>query len=223
MQTLWSELVRSRAFWVSYISAGVDFADCPTLLADNRLLWSEPDCGVLLTFGFPDSHQLRLHISLGEHRLEHLDTDDDTPQLVGTMDGHQMSDLFQWGEFRAVTRHLARAFGPAWAIELLLSFYVAVTADCAEEHAAVLRRSLEASGVFSGPEIDHILAYSRRVAVRQDFRWLYTAGLGWAAEGRNAYCMRHPRCDFDFARFGRFLAVAGGDAEPGALLDPTGG
>jgi hypothetical protein len=223
MQTLWAEFVRSRALWVGYISAGVDFAGCPTLQADCRLLWAEPYCGVRLKFGFPGSHRLRLDISaLGEHRLEHLDTDYDSPQLVGTMDSHQMSDLFRWDEFRTVTQHLAKSCGPVWAIELLFSFYVAVTPDIADEHAALLRRSLAASGVFTGPEVEHILAYTSRVAVRQDFRWIDTPGLGWVAEGRNAYCMRHTRGRFDFVRFGRFLAALVQDAEPGAAPDRGG-
>src|SRR5262249_20540266 len=101
------------------------------------------------------------------------------------------------------------------------SFYVAVTADCADDHAAVLRRSLEASEVLTGPEVEHILAKSRR-AVRRDFRWVDTPGLGWVAEGRDAYCMRHTRGEFDFARFGGFLAALAQDAEPGAAPD-TGG
>jgi hypothetical protein len=219
MRTLWAEFVRSRAFWVSYVGAGVGFVGCPTLLAHSRLLWGEPCCGASLTFGFPDSHMLRLDISAGEHRLEHLDAEHDKPQLVGTMDCHQMSDLFRWDEFQAVTRYLARSCEPAWAIELLFSFYVAVTPDIADEHAAVLRRSLEASEVFSGPEVEHILAYTCRVAVRQDFRWLDTPGLGWVAEGRNSYCMRHTRGGFDFARFGRLLAALAPDAGPGAPPD----
>ncbi len=222
MLSLWGEFVRSRAFWLSYVSAGVDFVGCSTLMADKRLLWGEPYCGATLAFAFPGSHTLRLDISAGEHRLEHRDADHDEPQLVGTMDCHQMSDLFRWDEFRAVTWHLAKSSGPAWAHELLFGFYVAVTADCAEEHGAVLRRSLEASELFSGPEVDHILAYTRRVAVRQDFRWLDTPGLGWVAEGRNAYCMRHTRGAFDFARFGRFVAALAQDAEPGATPDRGG-
>jgi hypothetical protein len=208
---------------VSYVSAGVGFAGCPSLLADSRVLWGEPNCGVRLTFGFPHAHALELDISAGEHQLEHLDDNYDSPQEVGRMDCHQMSDLFRWDEFRAVTRHLAGSCGPAWATELLFSFYVAVTPDIADEHAALLRRCLEASGVFTGPEIGHILAHTRRVAVRQDFRWIDTPGLGWVAEGQNAYSMRNTLGgEFDFARFGRFLAALGQDADPGAAPDRGG-
>src|SRR5438270_465920 len=46
------------------------------------------------------------------------------------------------------------------------------------------------------------------------------AGLGWAAEGGDCYCMRHTRGGFDFARFGRFLAALAQDAEPSASADP---
>jgi hypothetical protein len=222
MRSLWDEFVHSRAFWLGYVLAGVDFMDCPTLLADGELLCAEPSCGASLTFTFPDSHWLRLDISPGEHQLEHLDDDPNSVQLVATMDCNELSDLFRWDEFQAVTRYLARSCGPAWAAELLFSFYVAVTPDIAGDHAAVLRRSLEASGVFSGPEVDYILAHTRREAVRKDFRWIDTPGLGWVAEGRNAYSIRCTRGRFDFARFGRFLAALASDAEPGAAPDPAG-
>jgi len=214
MQSLWDEFVRSRAFWLNYVCAGVDFVGCPSLQADQRLLWTEPMCGAALMFNFPEDNLLRLEVSPGEHRLELLHPDYEEPQLVGTMDCHQMSDLFRWDEFEAVMRHLARSSGPTWAHELLISFYVAVTVDCADAHAAVLRRSLETSEIFSGPEVEHILRYTRRAAVRQDFRWLDTPGLGWVAEGRNAYCMRHTRGGFDFARWSRFLAALAQDDEP---------
>ena len=136
-QTLWADFVRSRAFWVSYISAAVDFARCPSLLADSQALNREPYSGASLTFGFPDYHMLRLDISAGEHQLDHLDDNYDGPQEVGRMDCHQMSDLFRWDEFQAVTRHLATQCEPAWAVELLFSFYVAVIPEIAEEHAAL--------------------------------------------------------------------------------------
>src|SRR5438309_1329618 len=116
MRSLWAEFVRSRAFWMGYVSAGVDFTGCPTLLADSSTLHTDPYCGATLTFGFPGPHILRLTVSAGEHQLEHLDDDYDSPQLVGTMDCHQMSDLFRWDEFRAVTRHLGKSCGPAWAV-----------------------------------------------------------------------------------------------------------
>lgn len=221
MRTLWTEFVCSRAFWVGYVSAGVDFAGCSTLQHDCRLLWTEPYCEVRLTFVFPGSQRLCLEISaLGEHRLKHLDEGYDHPQLIGTMDSHQMSDLFRWDEFRALTSHLARSCEPGWASELLFSFYVAVTPDIADEHATALRRSLEASKVFSAPEVEHILAYTRRVAVRQDFRWVDTPELGWVAEGRNAYCMRHRGGSFDFARISRFLEVLSQDGEQSAAAEP---
>ncbi len=212
MRSFWGEFVRARAFWVSYVSAGVDFVGCGSLQADQRLLWEEPTCGATLMFRFPDSHRLRLDVAAGEHKLQLLHPDYDEPQLVGTMDCHQMSDLFRWDEFRAVTRHLATTSGPTSAHELLLSFYVAVTEDCADEHAVVLRRTLEASEVFAVPEIEHILAYTRRVAVRRDFRWVHTPGLGWLAEGRDTYCMRHTRGELDFDRFSRFLGALASDA-----------
>jgi hypothetical protein len=210
-------LVRSRAFWLSYVSAGVDFSRCASLLADSKLLRGGPNCGAMLTFEFPDSHRLRLSVLAGEHRLKHLDADHKKPQLIGTMDCHQMSDLFRWDEYRAVTRHLAKSSEPAWAHELLFSFYVAVTADCADEHAAVLQRSLESADVFSSPEIIYILAYTRRKAVRKNFQWNNVPILGWVAEGKNAYSMRHTRGGFDFARFGRFLEAL----TPGNEADAT--
>jgi hypothetical protein len=215
MRTLWEELYRSRAFWLTYLREAVDFNGSETLRADDRLLWGWLDCGIALWFSMPSDYELRLDIFPGGHQLELCHSGIDKPLLLGTVNGHQMSDLFRWDECQAVTRHLAKSSGPAWAHELLFSLYVAVTADCADQHAAMLRRSLEASEVFSGPEVEHILAYSGGVAVRQDFRWLDTPGLGWVAEGSDAhYCMRHTRGGFDFARFSRFLAALTQDTEP---------
>jgi hypothetical protein len=41
MQSLWAEFVRSRAFWLGYVAAGVDFVVCPTLQTDCQTLWAE--------------------------------------------------------------------------------------------------------------------------------------------------------------------------------------
>jgi hypothetical protein len=210
MRSLWSELVGSRAFWVSYLSAGVSFSPCKSLCLDQQALWGEPYCAARLSFRFQDSHRLEFSVSAGEHSLTHFHPEYNDSLLVGTMDSHQMSDLFRWDEYQAVIGHLAEGAGPFWAYELLFSFYVAVTQDCADLQAGLLRRCLIASEVFAANEIDHILAYSRRTAVRRDFRWIHVPELGWTAEGRNAYSMRHRSGGFDFARFGRFLRAVSG-------------
>jgi hypothetical protein len=212
MRSLWDELVHSRAFWISYVSAGVDFIGCPTLLSDQRLLWGYPSCGVTLDLALPSAYWFRLNIDAGQHRLQLSHEDFDSPVLLGTMDAHQMSDVFRWGEFQAVTRHLTENAGPAWAHELLLSSYVAVTEDCGGEHLTLLRRCLWESKVFRDAEVEHVVAYSRRVAVRRDFRWIDTPDLGWVAEGRDAYSMRHTQGDFNFAAFREFLTTVGGSA-----------
>jgi hypothetical protein len=190
MRSLWDEVVHSRAFWVSYLCAGVDFGGCPSLRADEQSWWNEPIRSLTLRFDFPDHYHLLLTTSGGVHDLKLVHARLERPLPLGQMDSHQMSDLFRWEEFEAVTRHLARSGGPAWAFELLLSFYVAVTEDCVEQHLALLRRCLVAAGVFNGAEVEHILAYTRRVAVRHDFRWRADPELGWVAEGENAYSMR---------------------------------
>jgi len=190
MRSLWDEVVHTRAFWVSYVCAGVDFGGCPSLRADEQSLLHEPIRSLSLRFDFPAHHQLVLTTSGGVHDLKLLHPSLKRALPVGRMDSHQMSDLFRWEEFHAVTRHLAGVRGPAWAVDLLFSFYVAVTEDCADQHLALLRRCLCASSVFSGEEVEHIIAYTRRVAVRHDFRWRADPELGWVAEGKDSYCMR---------------------------------
>ncbi len=222
IQTHWIELISSHAFWVSYVSAGVNYHGCPSLQADAQQLRKGPNCAVTLTFAFPDAHALQMSISDGEHHLEHLDDNYDRPQEIGRMDSHRMNDLFRWEEFRSVTRQLAVSCGPEWAVELLFSFYVAVTPDIVDEHAAMLQRCLELSKVFSGSEIEHILS-SRRWAMRQDFQWTHRSALGWVAGGNDAICsMRSTSVDadeeFEFARFGRFLAALDREVVPGAGL-----
>jgi hypothetical protein len=190
MRSLWDEIVDSRAFWVSYICAGVDFIGCPSLQADEQSFWDQPVRSLTLRFSFPGQYSLLLTTIGGIHDLKLLHPKLERALPVGRMDSHQMSDVFRWDEFQAITRHLAAAGGPAWACELLFSFYVAVTADCAEQHLALLRRCLDTSNVFTLEEVDHILCYTRRVAIRHDFRWRADPELGWVAEGEDAYCMR---------------------------------
>ena len=190
MRSLWDDVGHSRAFWVSYVCAGVDFGGSPSLRADEQSLLDDPIGSLTLRFTFPAHHHLLLTTSSGVHDLKLLHPSLQRALLVGRMDSHQMSDLFRWDEFQAVTRHLAGVRGPAWAFELLLSFYVAVTEDCAGQHLALLRRCLGASSVFSGEEIEHIIAYTQRVAVRHDFRWREDPELGWIAEGEDSYCLR---------------------------------
>lgn len=197
MRSLWNEVVYSRAFWVSYICAGVDFGGCPSLRADEQSLVDDPISSLTLRLTFPAHHHLLLTTSNGVHDLK-LIHPLERAFPVGRMDSHHMSDLFRWDEFEAVTRYLAGVGRPAWAYELLLSFYIAVTEDCAQQHLALLRRCLDASSVFSGEEVEHIIAYTRRVAVRHDFRWRADPELGWVAEGEDAYCMRSVgRLDLD--------------------------
>lgn len=213
MQTLWSELTRSRAFWVGFVGCGVDFVGCPSLHSDQKMLWESPFCDVTVMFRITDAHWLRLEVSSGSHKLELVSPGYVEPQLLGTMDCHQMSDLFRWDEFQDLVRNLSKTHNPTWALELLFSFYVAVTEDCAAEHAALLRRCLEESEIFSEREVDHIIAYTSRVAIRRDFQWIDTPTTGWSAEGGDADSMRSEGCGFDFARFNRFLAALANDAE----------
>src|SRR5262245_13869104 len=134
MFPMWHDLVGSRSFWLSYISAGVELTRCPSLHKDHLQLERWPSCGVVLTFLLPDPYMFRLQVDVGEHRLELSSPDVDDFMLIGTMDCHQMSDVFRWGEFEAVIAGLKENAGPVWAHELLIGFYVAVTKDCAHQH-----------------------------------------------------------------------------------------
>jgi len=205
MRSLWDQMVCTRAFWLSYICAGVDVRGCASLQADQGLLYEEPTCCATLTFSLPDTYSLRLEVDPREHRLQLVHPDLVEPMLLGTMDCHQMSDLFRWEEFLTVTRSLARHSVPAWAHELLLSFYVAVTEDCADLHLTLLRSCLDAAKVFSGEEVEYIITYTRRVAVRRDFRWIDTPDLGWVAEGLDAYSLRCAENGFSLGTFRDFL------------------
>jgi hypothetical protein len=127
--------------------------------------------------------------------------------LLGTMDAHQMSDLLRWDEYEAITRCLANSSGPSWAYKLMLSFYVAVTEDCAERHRTILRDCLYESKVFGDEEIDHIVVSTSRVAVRRDYRWVNTPGRGWVAEGGDAFSMRETGGSFNFTAFRDFMAA----------------
>ena len=207
MRSLWDEFVVSRAFWVNYVWPATDFTGSPSLIADMHRLLEGPHCGAVLVYHLPSHYSLRLQIDPGEHRIEILHETFEEPMLVGTMDCNQMSDLFRWDEYQAVIRQLGQQFAPTWAHELLLSFYVAVTADCVEQHSTLLRARLTDSGAFSGDEVEHIAAYTRRAALRQDFRWVADPERGWVAEGKNSYCMRHTRGGFNFSAFRDFMSA----------------
>jgi hypothetical protein len=211
VQSLWEIFVSSRTFWLAYVSAGTDLSLSASLRNDAKKLWAEPLCGGRVTFGLPGDFLLIFEISGGEHTLQLCGPDMENAMTVGTMDCHQMSDVFRWEEFVSVSKAVSSCVQPAWAVDLLLSYYVAVTADCAAEHSALLRRCLTAAEVFNGTEVDHIVRYSERVALRKDFRWIADAERGWVAEGRDAYCMRHTRGKFDFSTFRAFLGAAGAD------------
>ena len=204
----WPALVGSRRFWIGYIGAGIDLDDCPGIEWDFADPLEGPEVGATLTLRLPGRHRLRLDVRAGEHRLEIFYPDDPRPVLLGVMDAHPMGDLFRWEEYRALAGYLGRAFGPPWAFDLLFSTYTAILAGEADEHDAVLRRALAASGLFAGAEIDEIARGTRRAAVRRDFRWVEVTGLGWTAVA-SPPCRSARQADgrFDFARFGAFLAA----------------
>lgn len=231
MMSLWVEFVRSRRFWLNYLKAGVDLSRSPSLSADAHSPTDEPSCGATVCYSLPslpdDFYLLRLEINDGEHRLFLYGSEwpDDKPRTfdlqLGNMDCHQMSDAFRWEEFQSLMPKISRRNGgPSWAHELLLSFYVAVTEECADQCLALQRRCLTESGLFTEDEVEYIIAYNRRVAVRKDFRWVHQERIGWVAEGKNAYSVRNTRWDgFDFSAMERFLRVLAAHPEPGAAAD----
>lgn len=50
MRSLWDEVVHSRAFWVSYLCAGLDFGGCPSLRAGEQSLRYDPIRSLTLRF-----------------------------------------------------------------------------------------------------------------------------------------------------------------------------
>lgn len=209
MKSLWEELIRTRAFWLAYVSAGVEFTGCKTLAEDERASRVAPYSGARFIFPFPNSDMLMLDISEGHHSLELYRPFPSKRLDIGRMDCHQMSDAFRWDEFQALMTCLAKEVQPTWAIQLLFCFYVAVTEDIAGEYLALLEQCLGDSEIFSANEIQHILNYTRTVAIRKDFQWIKDSQRGWAAEGRDAYCMRHVCGGFDFDTFNTFIAAVG--------------
>jgi hypothetical protein len=177
-------------------------------MADESILWEQPECGAKLIFHFPPGYSLWLDVLPWQHELTLSYPDCGPPRTIGIMDPHQMSDLFRWEEFLAITQCLARRAEPAWADELLLSPYVAVTEDCAGSYLTRLRWCLSESRLFTESEAEHVVAYARAI-VRRDFRWIEDPALGWVAEGEDAYSLRQAGGDFDFAAFRGFLRAVG--------------
>ena len=163
MRPLWNDLVNSRAFWLTLLKPGIDFNGCASLLADESILSEEPECGATVILAFPAGFSLRLDVLPWQHELRLSHRDYGRSETIGMMDSHQMSDLFRWEEFLAVTQHLAGWSGPGWANELLLSPYVAADEDCAGPYLALLRRCLVESRLFTEGEAEHVVAYAQRV------------------------------------------------------------
>jgi hypothetical protein len=218
--SLWDDLIRSRAFWLAFVRAGSPGFVPRDPPQEREAVWEpdwyidkRPDWHVGLTFFFPDVHMLLFSMGKLAHYLC-LQTENDDMVLGGrdaAMD--QTGELFRWGEFEAIAGYANRRAGPAWANELLLSAYVAATPDCLDRLLSVRRRSMEASGVFLGDEIEQAIGLDRRDAIDRQHRWVEAPGVGWIVEGRLPYwSRRHTRGDFNFALFHGFLAAVEGRA-----------
>ena len=215
MRPLWQEFIESRAFWLSYLLAGYSFKECPSVLEDRQQLFGEPYCAAQIRFAFPAGYSLHLDINPGEHSLQLVNVQRIEPLFleVGRVDCHAMPDLLRWPEFNLLVSYLARRVRPAWACELLLCAYVAVTEDCAADRLSVLRNCLAASRLFSEVEVDYV---TRQRGVRSDFRWVEHPELGWVAEGRGSVgSMRNRQAGFNFTAFRDFLAAVEGESRKG--------
>jgi hypothetical protein len=150
-----------------------------------------------------------------EHTLEHADKG---PRAGYRHFGQQerpgeRNHLFRWDEYQALVRYLAKTHRPLWAVELLFCMYIIVTPDTIDEWVALLRRCVEAAGVFTSAEIEYIVAKCRQQCEWSDLQWTDRPGLGWVAEGRGFSAKRvGTYYEFDFARFNRFLQVLAQDA-----------
>lgn len=228
MSTFFDDIIRSRAFWVDYLSASTSYQGCETLhtwtgtptLPPLLFPIFPPHVRLTLQFSLPGVYSLELNAyshQLSLRRYDPENFDQLEPMLLGMMDAHQMSDVFRWEEFQAIIRRLAERYVPRWALELLLQHYVAITVDCAEQHRALLQDCLQKSQVFTTTEIDYIVGYSQS-CLRRDFRWRHDPEWGWIAEGRDAWSLRRlpitfneedeePRFDthFDFIMFEDFM------------------
>ena len=214
MHSLWDELVRSRAFWEAYVACGLwPEPPRPTTLDINRVLWTEPSSAVSLDFSFPERHTLQIFVGMDGSRLLHWDRDLRAGRhMLSTVDHDGKTDLFRWEEFQAIVRHLAKACSPVWAVELLFCMYVAVTPDIMDEWAGLLRRCVEAAGVFTNAEVEYIVAEYRRQCGLRTPRWIETPGLGWVVEDGFSTRRDDKYTELDFARFNRFLQALAQDA-----------
>ena len=207
MQPLWHHLIRSRSFWLAFLSASTNLSKCPTLAADARQNSDgQPYCSVDLSFFSPSGHLLAVKVSDGEHALELGDPDLIGITEIARWDSHFMPDLLRFDEFESLARALAESAQPLWAVQLLLAPYVPVTEECADAYRAMLRGCLTATGSFSEAEVDYVI---ERVRVRPDFRWVRDASSGWLPEGQNVHSFRRASSKADFATFRALLAAVG--------------
>src|SRR4051794_12567150 len=95
-----------RAFWVRYLSAGVDLRGCPALEADRRQLAGDQLPDLSLAFALPRQFGLTIQVRGWVHRLELTHPSLPSPAPLGWMDCQHMSDVFQRDEFEALVRCL---------------------------------------------------------------------------------------------------------------------
>jgi hypothetical protein len=214
---MWPELIRSRTFWIAYLSACVNFQECESLSADeNAALNSQPPkWEVTFTFSFDVVYWLILKVRMGENWLELLHPRVEKRIPLGHIDCHHLKDALRWEEYVAITRSLAQNQTPAWAYELMLLVYVAATKENVDRLAEKMKSCLHASQVFRTEEIDYIATRVHRW-IRPDLRWIDTPNLGWVVEGASAYSRRKADQEFNFAAFREFMHALG-DAAPGGV------
>lgn len=129
------------------------------------------------------------------------------------MDANQMSDVFRWEEFIAITSHVNKDTQqgyPTWMPELMLSFYTAPLMSECDRHVEMLSRRLAESGLFAPEEVHHIVAYKRQI-MRNDFVWIHDLEKGWVAEGQDVYSLRsRNRKKFPFAALKELFSLLDG-------------
>ena len=196
------ELPVDREFWVNYLGEGTDYISCQSLKEDPAIFTRDYDTPYKRTFGLKFAHGYEILGSYewGYHEIT-LRNGSDVSQQLGWMDCQHMSDAFRFDEYELIVES---ANPQSWMVRALLFHYVAPMPDELDALISEMEQVLEASELFTPPEIACIANWPRKVA-RRDFRWYQDQDNGLMADGDYCYALRNPRnTEFNYGLWNAF-------------------
>lgn len=156
------------------------------------LAGADPVEGVDLSFWFPapdGEYAVRVEARFGEHHLSLFDARAERTVEWGWVDCHHMPDALRPAEFEMLAGRIAGRHPPAWAVGLLLAWYVPLTVGSVGAMRRRVRGDLYASRLFAASEVEYILE-QYGAHPRAGVQWVWDDESGWVVAGPGAASLR---------------------------------